>query len=200
MPVGGENPTGRTAQRSYPCYAGSSGGSFARCAGDAGQGCRGWFRAPARCRSEGPTGRTARAPARDPILAMRGVAGGVSRAARAMRSGLSGLVSRSRAMPVGGCPHRENCPALLSLLCGDAGGVSRAARAMPVRVVGAGFALPRDAGLRPALLCRRSEDRRFLYRARVYKEEPRGRMAPGFPFDFRSDGFQETQILTPPRT
>ena len=71
-------------------------GSFARCAGDAGQGCRGWFRAPARCRSE--TGA--------PILAMRGVAGGVSRAARAML----------------------------------------------VRVVGAGFALPRDAGRRPALL------------------------------------------------
>ena len=34
----------------------------------------------------------------------------------------------------------------------------------------------------------------------VHKEEPRGRMAPGFPFDFRSDGFQETQIPTSPRT
>jgi len=33
-----------------------------------------------------------------------------------------------------------------------------------------------------------------------YTKEPRGRMAPGFPFDFRSDGFQETQIPTPPRT
>ena len=32
------------------------------------------------------------------------------------------------------------------------------------------------------------------------KKEPRGRMAPGFPFDFRSDGFQETQILTSART
>jgi len=29
------------------------------------------------------------------------------------------------------------------------------------------------------------------------KEEPRGRMAPGFPFESRSDGSQETQILTP---
>ena len=34
----------------------------------------------------------------------------------------------------------------------------------------------------------------------VHKEEPRGRLAPGFPFDFRSDGFQETQIPTSPRT
>ena len=36
--------------------------------------------------------------------------------------------------------------------------------------------------------------------ARQIKEEPRGRMAPGFSFEFRSDGFQETQISTSPRT
>ena len=54
---------------------------------------------------------------------------------------LSALVSRSRAMPVGG-PRRENWPALQ-----EGGAFALAGRG----VVGAGFALPRDAGRRPAL-------------------------------------------------
>ena len=65
---------------------------------------RGWFRAPARCRS------------------------------------------LARAMPVGG-PHRENWPALHGSP-GD--GRSRpSASCWHRRVIGAGFALPRDAGRRP---------------------------------------------------
>ena len=74
-------------------------------------------------------------------------------------------------------------------------------------VVGAGFALPRDAGRRPPpgelagapRRPRASAEGATLLRA-YNKKEPRGRMAPGFPFDFGSDGFQETQVLTSPRT
>ena len=108
------------------------------------QCCRGWFRAPARCRSE------------------TGAPGGW-RHSRWLGAVLSALVSRSRAMPVGDrrsrrVGHSRWLGAVLSVL------VSRS-RAMPVGdrrskeggafalagrgVVGAGFALPRDAGRRP---------------------------------------------------
>ena len=122
--------------------------------------CRRWFRAPARCRSE--TGA--------PSVVGAGFALPRDAGRRPALQALSALVSRSRAMPVGG-PHRENWPALQAL----SALVSRS-RAMPVgdrrskrcrrwfraparcrsetgapSVVGAGFALPRDAGRRPAL-------------------------------------------------
>ena len=59
--------------------------------------CRGWFRAPARCRSEAPAGRTGQRSKR-------------VRHSRWLGAVLSVLVSRSRAMPVG--DRRSNWPAL----------------------------------------------------------------------------------------
>ena len=72
-------------------------------------------------------------------------------------SASAALVSRSRAMPVGG-PHRENCPALLAARqrrgfraparCRSEGPTGRTAQRSWQRARGAGFALPRDAGRR----------------------------------------------------
>ncbi len=59
--------------------------------------CRCWFRAPARCRSEAPAGRTGQRSKR-------------VRHSRWLGAVLSVLVSRSRAMPVG--DRRSNWPAL----------------------------------------------------------------------------------------
>ena len=117
--------------------------------------CRRWFRAPARCRSE--TGA--------PSVVGAGFALPRDAGQRPALQALSALVSRSRAMPVG----ETGAPSVVGAL------VSRS-RAMPVgdrrskrcrrwfraparcrsetgapSVVGAGFALPRDAGRRPAL-------------------------------------------------
>ena len=123
---------------------------------------RGWFRAPARCRSEAPTGRTGRRSAAR--LAM-----GVSRPSASCwhNAASSGLVSRSRAMPVGDQrssdagrrPALQRCRSEAPI--GRTGRRSTARLAMRVSrpsascwhnaVVGAGFALTRDAGRRPAL-------------------------------------------------
>ena len=109
------------------------GGSFARCAGDAGQGCRGWFRAPARCRSED----------RRSYPCYAGSSGG----SFARCAGDAGQGCRGWFRAPARCRSETGAPILA--MRGVAGGVSRAARAMLVRVVGAGFALPRDAGRRP---------------------------------------------------
>ena len=85
---------------------------------------RRWFRAPARCRSE--TG----APTWFLLGGVRAVA-----ALRAACRPEVGVPSRPRASTLGGM------------------GVSPAVPAMRVCVIGAGFALPRDAGRRPALRC-----------------------------------------------
>ena len=93
-----------------------------------------WFRAVARCRSE--TGAPGAALVRGWRWAMR--------QSRWHGAALSALVSRSRAMPVG--DRRSRRRACSRLAMGDAA-VTLAWRS----VVGAGFALPRDAGRRPAL-------------------------------------------------
>ena len=98
------------------------------------QRCRRWFRAAARCRSE--TGAPGPALVCGWRCAMRqsGWQGAAS----------SALVSRCRAMPVG--DRRSNSRACSGLAMRDA-----AIRLAGRSVVGAGFALPRDAGRRPAL-------------------------------------------------
>ena len=101
--------------------------------------CRRWFRAPARCRG-GPTGRTGRAPS----VVGAGFALPRDAGQRPALQALSALVSRSRAMPVGDrrskrCRRWFRAPAR----CRSETGAPS--------VVGAGFALPRDAGRRPAL-------------------------------------------------
>ena len=95
---------------------------------------RRWFRAPARCRSE--TGAPGPAVVRGWRCAMR--------QSRWHGAASSALVSRCRAMPVG--DRRSRRRACSRLAMGDAA-VTLAWRS----VVGAGFALPRDAGRRPAL-------------------------------------------------
>ena len=96
--------------------------------------CRRWFRAPARCRSE--TGA--------PSVVGAGFALPRDAGRRPALQALSALVSRSRAMPVGDrrskrCRRWFRAPAR----CRSETGAPS--------VVGAGFALPRDAGRRPAL-------------------------------------------------
>ena len=114
---------------------------------------RRWFRAPARCRSEtgapaprsftiGDVGRGRRhwrwfrAPAR--CRSETGAPAALFHNPWRWQGAASlALVSRSRAMPVG---DRRSSPALSQSLTLARGGV-----------IGAGFALPRDAGRRPAL-------------------------------------------------
>ena len=95
--------------------------------------CRRWFRAPARCRSE--TGA--------PSVVGAGFALPRDAGRRPALQALSALVSRSRAMPVGD-RHSKRCRRWFRApaRCRETGAPS---------VVGAGFALPRDAGRRPAL-------------------------------------------------
>ena len=119
--------------------------------------CRRWFRAPARCRSE--TGA--------PSVVGAGFALPRDAGRRPALQALSALVSRSRAMPVGDrrskrCRRWFRAPARCR---SETGGDRRSKRCRrwfraPARcrsetgapsVVGAGFALPRDAGRRPAL-------------------------------------------------
>ena len=115
--------------------------------------CRRWFRAPARCRSE--TGAPSVVGAgfalpRDagetgaPSVVGAGFALPRDAGRRPALQALSALVSRSRAMPVGDrrskrCRRWFRAPAR----CRSETGAPS--------VVGAGFALPRDAGQRPAL-------------------------------------------------
>ena len=108
----------------------------ARCGSHVGmaQRCRRWFRAVARCRSE--TG----APGPAVVWGWRCA----MRQSRWHGEASSVLVSRCRAMPVG--DRRSNSRACSGLAMRDAA-VTLAGRS----VVGAGFALPRDAGRRPAL-------------------------------------------------
>ena len=147
------------------------------------QCCRRWFRAPARCRSEALVSRSGDAGRRPALqeggafaLAGRGVVGAgfaLPRAPWALALAgavLSALVSRSRAMPVGGPHRRSSAPGGWGTRVGwarccrgwfraparcrsETGAPTEgAALALAGRsVVGAGFALPRDAGRRPAL-------------------------------------------------
>ena len=143
-----ETPTGRTGRRS--------------------KRCRRWFRAPARCRSEtgAPSvvgagfalprdaGRRCRSETRRsvsggaPSVVGAGFALPRDAGRRPALQALSALVSRSRAMPVGDrrskrCRRWFRAPAR----CRSETGAPS--------VVGAGFALPRDAGRRRSKRCRR---------------------------------------------
>ena len=109
---------------------------------------RRWFRAPARCRSE--TGAPGPALVRGWRCAMR--------QSRWHGAASSALVSRCRAMPVG--DRRSRRRACSRLAMGDAA-VTLAWRS----VVGAGFALPRDAGRRCGNQVGRAQRHRCWFRA-----------------------------------
>ena len=124
MPVGGPHRENWPALQSSRFFV--VGDTRPRCASSSGAG----FRAPARCRSEAPTGENW--PALPVPALFRG-----GRYATSLRVEQRCRVSRSRAMPVG-----DRRSAFSPLAMRDL-----AAR----RAAVPGFALPRDAGRRPAL-------------------------------------------------
>ena len=169
----GRGPAGRCADREVgvpwpaPRFF-SNGGTRSR--GFAGRGGgqrhRRWFRAPARCRSEAPTGRTGQRSKPSPrFFTIGGTRFPLSRAILPLggtrREGRhpEGWGLRGRG-PAGRCagPHREDWPEVgvpwpaPRFFSMAVRGLAALRAAVAVSVIGAGFALPRDAGRRPALL------------------------------------------------